>query len=177
MKIILSWKTLSIIKKYPIFRISFCVLFFVPLLSRLSAASEDNNILFIINQLFDAKTTYIPINMLRLFYSAVFIIFGQLTYSIFCPTINEYEEWLKNEKAIKLNKELTLKHGKQSSNVIERKLKDEYDKEKMEDINSIPIVRFIIMAFYLISAYFIIRVFFDQLYLVISVTEIERILP
>jgi len=175
----IQWNDIRNLLKCKYFKLSYIILFLVPILSRLSYAYDDSdNIIKTFMQLLDYDVLKIPNNILRIYWSSILIIISNIFYEIFCPIIikkyNNYPDWCKSEEYNCNVIQLRKKFGSKID--INHTLNEIYTKKYNENLNKYVIIRLFIVMLIITIAYLLLRVFLDQIAIVFKVTELKVIL-
>ena len=167
----MNWEKLSILGKKPLFLPILLVLTLTPvladILSQLKVSlflDPDNTDLF-----------RLPNNLLLLYWSSFFLLFGQIVFVLACPDVishyKTYKDWRENcPDALKLFKKRLYHKGNSEINQIEMELFNKYHSEILNASCEKSIIRWLVTSMYLIGLVLFLFVIFNQVKSVFKIT-------
>ncbi len=175
----ISWSALAPLAHPMALRFSWGAAIMVPILARLQGLT----IQYLPDTLFgmlDSGVHLIPSNLLRLFWSAFFVLCGQLLFRISAPPITRCgsaEEWMKlpsNKRHLATG---LHEYGEESRDRLERDLRNDYDLCISDADTSIrrPL-RYLTALSYMIAFLLLSCVLLDQFIMVANHTDLSTLL-
>lgn len=173
-----DWPLLLKISENNILKKTQFIFTIVPLMSRLSYAIDDKiSLLQAVPLFLDSNVNLIPINLLRLFWAAVFSLSSSYLCILFSPEglkYKDFQEWLKSDESAINKKNILLKEkGRKKERQVLQMLRNQYLYSRRVDKRRA--LKYFLFSLHAIAFYLYARVLLDQLLLVYHKTHLTKL--